>query len=361
MRKLATIREVSEIRPIEGRDRIVLATVDGWHVIVTKEDFHVGTKCVYCEIDSVLPEKPEFEFLRPKKFRIRTMKMAGVISQGICFPLTILPPKKDGSEYEIGEDVTDIIGVKQYEETMDTGDRELPKNKKKYPVFLMRFKWFRWLVLPKKTKGDKGGFPKFISKTDEERVQNMPWILEDKREWIATEKIDGQSGTFALVKHKKLFRTKYEYIVCSRNLRLSRKDMSSYWQVSDKYQIENALRNLIGDREWIAIQGECIGPKIQKNKYGVKDFDLYVFNLIYPTGRVGSILAKNICENKGLNFVPILDEHVILPDTIDEILAYAHGKSQLADTLREGIVFRTHDGKQSFKAVDPEFLLKWSE
>ena len=119
MRKLATIREITEIQPIEGRDRIVLATVDGWHVIVTKEDFNVGTKCVYCEIDSVLPEKPEFEFLRSKKFRIRTMKMAGVISQGICFPLSILPVKKDGSEYEIGEDVTDIIGVKQYEETMD--------------------------------------------------------------------------------------------------------------------------------------------------------------------------------------------------------------------------------------------------
>jgi len=358
MRKLATIREVSEITPIEGRDRIVLATVDGWHVIVTKEDFDVGTKCVYCEIDSVLPEKPEFEFLRSKKFRIKTMRMAKCISQGICFPLTILPPKPDGSEYQVGEDVTDIMGVKQYEPTMDD-DKEVTSSqpKKKYPRFLMRFKWFRSLVLPKK----KGGFPGFISKTDEERIQNMPWILKDKQEWIATEKVDGQSGTFALVKHKGLFRTKYEYIVCSRNLRLTQKDMSSYWQVSDKYQIENALRNLIGKHEWIAIQGECIGPKIQKNKYGVKDYDLYVFNLIYPSGRVGSKLARSICENKGLNFVPIVDEHVILPDTVDEVLAYAHGKSQLADTLREGIVFRTKDGKQSFKAVDPEFLLKWSE
>ena len=131
--------------------------------------------------------------------------------------------------------------------------------------------------------------------------------------------------------------------------------------MSDKYQIENALRNMIGDREWIAIQGECIGPKIQKNKYGVNECDLYVFNLLYPTGRVGSRLAKSICENKGFNFVPILDEHVILPDTVDEVLTYAHGKSQLADTIREGIVFRTKDGKQSFKAVDPEFLIKWSE
>ena len=359
MRKLATIREITEIQSIEGRDRIVLATVDGWHVIVTKEDFNVGTKCVYCEIDSVLPEKPEFEFLRPKKFRIRTMKMAGVISQGICFPLSILPPKKDGSEYEIGEDVTDIIGVKQYEETMDNDKEVAPsKSKKKYPTFLMRFKWFRRLVLPKKTKG---GFPSFISKTDEERIQNMPWVLKDKQEWIATEKIDGQSGTFALVKHKGWFRTQYEYIVCSRNLRLGNHDGSSYWRVSDKYEIENALKNMIGNHEWIAIQGECIGPKIQKNKYMVTDCDLFVFNLIYPNGRVGSRLAKSMCEQHGLNFVPILDEHVILPDTVDEVLAYAHGNSELADTLREGIVFRTSDGKQSFKAVDPEFLIHWSE
>ena len=359
MRKLATIREITDIQPIEGRDRIVLATVDGWHVIVTKEDFNVGTKCVYCEIDSVLPEKPEFEFLRSKKFRIRTMKMAGVISQGICFPLSILPVKKDGSEYEIGEDVTDIIGVKQYEETMDNDKEVAPsKSKKKYPAFLMRFKWFRKLVLPKKTKG---GFPPFISKTDEERIQNMPWILKDKQEWIATEKVDGQSGTFALVKHKGWFRTHYEYIVCSRNLRLGNHDGSSYWRVSDKYEIENVLKNMIGNHEWIAIQGECIGPKIQKNKYGVTDCDLFVFNLIYPNGRVGSRLAKSMCEQHGLNFVPILDEHVVLPDTVDEVLSYAHGQSHLADTLREGIVFRTHDGKQSFKAVDPEFLIRWSE
>lgn len=355
MRKLATIREISDIQPIEGRDRIVLATVDGWHVIVTK-DFNVGDKVIYLEIDSVLPEKPEFEFLRPKKFRIRTMKMAGVISQGICFPLSILPERN--KPYEIGEDVTDIIGVKQYEGTMDTGDRELPQKKNRYPAFLMRFKWFRNLVLPKKTKGS---FPSFIHKTDEERIQNMPWILKDKQEWIATEKVDGQSGTFALVKHKGLFRTKYEYIVCSRNLRLPNRDNSSYWKVSDKYQIENALKNLIGDREWIAIQGECVGPKIQKNKYGLTDYDLYVFNLLSPTGRVDSIRAKSICENKGLNFVPIIDEHVVLPDTVDDVLAYADGNSQLADTLREGIVFRTRDGKQSFKAVSNKFLLKWSE
>lgn len=358
MRKLASIQRIDDIQPIEGRDRIVLATVEGWHVIVTT-DFHVGDKVIFCEIDSVLPEKPEFEFLRSKKFRIKTMKMAGVVSQGICFPIDILPEQYRC--FEVGEDVTEILGVTQYEPTMDQEDEYKgykQKHAKKYPAFLMRFKWFRKLVLPKPRKG---GFPSFISKTDEERVQNMPWIVNDKREWIATEKVDGQSGSFCLVRHKGLFRDKFEYIVCSRNLRLAHPDGSSYWRVSDRYQIENALRNMIGDRDWIAIQGECIAPKVQKNKYGVKEPDLYVFNLIYPSGRVDSLTAKSICEQHGFNFVPIVQVGYVLPDTVDEILAYADGQSQLADTMREGIVFRSMDGKQSFKAVSPAFLIKWDE
>ena len=357
MRKLASIQKIEWKRPIEGKDRIELCGVLGWSVICKKDEYEIGDKVCYVEIDSVLPEKPEFEFLRPKGFRIKTMKLGGVYSQGICFPLTILPARE--KEYEIDEDVTDLIGVKQYEPTMDT-EPDLPqkKNSKKYPEFLMRFRWFRRLVLPEKRKG---GFPSFVSKTDETRIQDMPWIVENKNEWIVTEKIDGQSGTFALVRHKGLFHDRFEYIVCSRNLRLIHPDNSSYWKVSEKYKIEAALKNMIGDREWVAIQGECVGPKIQKNKYKLKDYDLYVFNLIYPTGRVNSVTAKSICENKGLNFVPILDEHFILPDTVEEVLAYADGRSVLADTMREGIVFRSQSSMQSFKAVSNEFLLKWNE
>lgn len=265
-------------------------------------------------------------------------------------------------KFEDGLDVTDIIGIKQYERTMDKEPMEtVSAPKKKYPQFLMRMAWFRKLVLPKK---QSKGFPTFISKTDETRIQNMPFILKDKREWIATEKVDGQSGSFCLVRHKSripFVKDKFEYIVCSRNLRLFSKDNSSYWRVSDKYQIENALRNMIGDREWIALQGECIAPNVQGNKYKVTDADFYAFNLIYPTGRLDSLTAKSICNQHGMNFVPILATDYVLPDTVNEVLEYAHGKSQLGETLREGIVFRSKDGKQSFKAVDPQFLLKYDE
>lgn len=358
MRKLASIKRITSIAPIEGKDRICLATVDGWQVIVQKSDFQEGGLCVFCEIDSVFPEKPEFEFLRKNNFRIRTMKMAGCISQGICFPISILPPKKKG-DYELEEDVTDVLGIKQYEPTQDR-DPVSVQPKKKYPKWLMRFAWFRALVLPKKRKG---GFPSFVSKTDEVRIQNAPVFLQNKDPWVATEKIDGQSGTFALVRHKHPWplHDSFEYIVCSRNMRLGCPDNSSYWRVSERYKIENVLRNMIGDRPWIAIQGECVAPNVQGNKYIVKEPDLYVFNVIYPTGRLASPLAKSIMENHGLKFVPILDEAVILPDTVNECLEMAHGDSALGNTIREGIVFRSQDGKQSFKAVDPLFLMKYNE
>ena len=357
MRQLATIQTIDAIRPIQGKDRIVLATVLGWNVIVLKDQFSLGDKCVYIEIDSVMPERQEFEFLRSKNFRIKTMKMAGVVSQGICFPLTILPE----GEYEVGHDVTDILGIKQYEPEMDDPVPKTARNDGKlnrYPKILVKQKWFRNLILGKNKSTED--FPSFISKTDETRIQTVPWMLEDKTPYVLTEKIDGTSGTFALVKRKKLFCTKYEYIVCSRNRRLPVDDGSVYWQVSKAYDLEKKLQALIGDNKWIAIQGECLGPKIQGNKYKVQGPYMYAFNLLTPDGRTSSVNARDILLEYGIDFVPIVAENFTLPDTVEEMVAIAHGQSALGDTLREGLVCRSCDGKKSFKVVDPEFLLKYN-
>jgi len=360
-RKLAHIEKIEWIKPIESKDRIVLAGILGWTVIVQKDQFKEEDKCIFCEIDSVFPEKPEFEFLRSKKFRIKTMKMSGCISQGICFPLSMLP---DGN-YEIGDDVTDLMGITQYEPTMDKEDNDSGENiesKKRYPAFLMRMSWFRKLVL---TKKQAKGFPDFITKTDETRIQNAPFYLDLDCKWVATEKIDGQSGSFTLQRVKgKHFWNKdtYDFAVCSRNLRKWKKDTSSFWNVAEKYNIEEALHKLISDNEWVAIQGECVAPNVQGNKYKVAEPDLYVFSLIYPSGRIGSVEAKKIVGEYGLKFVPIIDESVNIKGmSVAEVLDYATGKSQLYDTLREGIVFRSLDGKQSFNAVSPEFLIKHNE
>lgn len=359
MRKLASIQRIDALEPIAGKDRIVLATILGWHVIVQKSEFNVGDSCVYCEIDSVMPDwKPEFAFLEKRGYRIKTMKMAGVISQGIAFPLSILP---EGKQYNIGDDVTEILGIKKYEEPDPEPIRTMKPHKKKWyeKTPLMRFGWFRRLFEQKKCSK---AFPtKYVSKTDENRIQTVPWMLKSKDgPWVLTEKVDGTSGTFLMVKHGR----KYEYYVCSRNLRLPENDGSIYWQVSDKYKLDTVLKKLLGEThgEWIAIQGECIGPSIQKNKYKRSTPEFYAFNVITPEKRLGSVAAKDILKRFDINFVPIVGIAEVLPENVDDMLAKAHGKSVLnPNTLREGLVVRSWDGQQSFKAVDPEFLLKWNE
>jgi len=358
MRNLATIQIIENEFPIHGKDRIVLATMKnlGWQVIVQKDQIRIGDKVVYIEIDSVLPDREEFNFL--KDHRIKTMKMAGVRSEGICFPMSILT----NSNYDVGQDVTDDLGIKQYEKTMDI-EREntSAKTNKRYPRFLMRSKLFRKLILSKKLQK---GFPEFVNKTDETRVQNAPFFLDLDMKWVETEKIDGQSGTFALYRHKSkipFVKDKFEYIVCSRNLRIFKKDNSTYWNVSDRYDIKNALMKIIGRQDWVAIQGECIAPGVQGNKYHVDTPDLYVFNVIYPCGRLPSSDAKESIESLGMKFVPIVNSNTELPKTVDDILDHVTHNSQLHNTLREGSVFRSVDGKLSFKAVSPKFLMKHNE
>ena len=363
---MAHIEKIRWVKPIEGKDRIVLAGVLGWTVIVQKSDFQVGDKVVFCEIDSVFPaDRPEFSFLEKKKYRIKTMKMAGVLSQGICFPLSILPE----GNYNVGDDVTALMGITQYENTMDKEDASeaaaVPA--KNYPKWLLAIPFVRlWCGrLLMKNSDDKTAFPSFVSKTDEVRIQNAPDCLEMDCLWTATEKVDGQSGTFSLERIKGKYpwsRDKYDFAVCSRNLRKPVPDNSSYWSVAKKYDMEKILRRLIGSYDWVVIQGECVAPNVQGNKYKVSAPELYCFNLIYPDGRVGSVKAKEILAQHGLKFVPIISEEVDIKGwSVEQTLEYATGQSALYDTLREGIVFRSLDGRESFKAVSPDFLIKYNE
>lgn len=363
MRQLATVKRIVSVSDIPNKDRIGLAVIDGWTVIVQKSEFRPGDLCVFCEIDSLLPEAEWCSFLKDR--HIRTMKMAGCISQGICFPLSILPA---GQVYNEGDDVTEILGITKWERPDATDVKVNTTEKKKlrrYPKWLMRFKWFRQLVYKFDHSGSKA-FPDFLSKTDETRIQNAPFYLDMDIPWMLTEKLDGQSGSFAVKRTHKLFGKKWEYIVCSRNIRLYSKDTSSYWSVSDKYHIEEILTAIADSvlpkgAEWVAIQGECVGPGVQGNKYKLKEPDLYVFNFITSDkGRWPSGDGKRLLEKYGMKWVPIVGLGSI-PRTVDKMLEIAHGPSQIADIMREGLVCRSLDGKHSFKAVDPEFLLKWNE
>jgi len=334
-RKLASVRKISDLRQIEGADNIELAIVDGWQVVVAKNVEHkVGDFIVYCEIDSFLPIKEEFEFLRKSSyrksseaegFRLRTAKMMGQISQGLILPISVL-----GSEISLeeGMDVTEILGIVKYETPISAELSGLAK----------------------------GMFPSFISKTDEIRAQNIPneykTYIESNDNFYITEKLDGSSATFYI--------NNGEFGVCSRNLELLETEGNTFWKVARELDLENKMR---AKNKNFAIQGELIGEGIQGNPYKIKGHTVMFFTAFdidahkrFNYAEFAMFMARNELE-----VVPLLSIRAgtDLPKTIDELLKFAEGKSSLNEkTEREGIVIRTSDNVISFKAISNKFLLK---
>jgi hypothetical protein len=354
MRRLATIRKIADIYPIANADAIEVAKVDGWECVIAKKDnFKVGDMVVFIEIDSIVPEIPQFEFLRDRKFRVRTIKLRGQVSQGLVVPLSILPK----GNYKLDDDVTDVLGIKKYDPEGEQERKLLTQKADKVsnPIikYLLKFKWFRKLYI----KPKKGGFPAWIVKTDEERIQNKTKMFEIEKElgtrFIVTEKIDGQSATYYLEKHGH----KYEFGVCSRNIHLTKPDNSSYWTIAKQLDIENVLKKIIGKYDRIVLQGEIIGEVIHCNKYKIKGYDFYAFNLIYPDRKVDTIEMASILNTYNIKHVPVLEVETSLKDSISDMVEYAKGNSTLLKIKREGIVVRNYIRDISFKVINPDFLL----
>ena len=399
VRELAYVVTIDDITPIEGYDRVELAHVSGWTVVVGKGEFHKGDPAIYFEIDSKLPEVEPFtnmEFLAKKKYKVKTQRMCKCISQGLLMSAANFGWRiVEGGNYAIIDDkgnyhrvdeesrfLTKQLGV-TYNEPEDNARKAASADKykkmaqrngklfSKQPFrWLMRKPWGRkFLFMFFGKKKDKRGWPSWVVKTDEERVQNMPYILKDKNEWIATEKIDGTSTTFT-IKRGKGFK-KNDFYICSRNVVFDKPDKKCFYEtnvyteMAEKYDIEGKLTQLLKMfpcAEWITIQGETYGAGIQKRDYSMKDHDFMAFNLIMShTGRWNTVDMKKLLDRFHIPCVPILDEHFILPDTVDELLAYATDSSKVDGGMREGVVFRYKDGTKSFKAVSNEFLLRYHQ
>lgn len=354
MRKLVTIRTVNEIRPINGADRIEVATVGGWDVVVKKGEINIGDSVLYFEIDSFLPIREEFEFLRKgsfkrlngeEGFRLKTIRLRGQISQGLIQPLNIFP---EITEIDFDKDYSDDLGVIKYEKP-----------------------------IPAQLAGKvKGYFPGFISKTDEERIQNLTEEYEEfkKFKYFVSEKLDGTSFT--------AFIRDGEFGVCSRNLEIMRPDEvftpetilcddgveretteNTYWKVTRQINLENNLKELNRN---LAIQGELIGEGIQNNRYGIKGHELRVFNIfdIDCSEYVSKIEKMELIEKLGLKVVPVIHTNISLPNTVKEIMDFAEGKSVLNNKAeREGLVWVSIDSPKriSFKTISNKFLSRGGE
>ncbi len=379
-RALAYITTIDDIEPITGADNIELAHIGGWRVIVKIGEFQKGDKGVYFEIDSKVPKEKRFEFLAKKDYKIKTMKLSkfGVVSQGLVMPLNVFPELKDK---DVGEDVTQILRVKY--SVAEDNERKSNSNlnvyyqlmKNRHP-FIFKFRFVKWLMKREcgrnlisfffgKKKDKPKEFPTFISKTDEERIENIPWRLDNhEKPWVVTEKLDGTSCTYVL---KRIKKNKYEFYVCSRNVRQKDEtqacyhDHNIYWDLAFKYDIEKHLTWWLDnheDDEWVCIQGEGVG-NVQGNPLKLKEDDLYIFNFITSSnGRFDSNLGKSLVAKWNMKWVPILGTRT-LPYTMEEMKRMATGASQVnPDVLREGLVYRSIDGIESFKNVSNEYLLK---
>lgn len=368
MRKLATIRTINELLPIEGADLIQLAKIDGWQCVVKKSEFEVGDRCVYFEIDSHLPIRPEFEILRRNSFkrmgeregfRIKTIKLRGQLSQGLALPLTLFPDVFQ--ELPTGELIIKLpTGDLEFETWVGTEDVDLSDalDVQKYEA-----------PVPAELAGQvKGNFPGFIRKTDQERCQNLGRDIfvdnEDSR-YEVTMKLDGTSFT-AYCKYKE------QDGVCGRNWELKVDDPKNEHNTLVRMYIDSGLQAaLTGYGLNLALQGELMGPGIQKNREGLKTHKLFVFDIFNIDS--GTYLAPHVRHEVltdlygyGLNkemveHVPVIAMAESLEDLgiygTDGLLQFAEGPS-INHPIREGLVFKRIDGGFSFKAISNKYLLK---
>ena len=341
MRKLASVRRVSEIQPIPGADAIVCATVDGWKVVVKKDEFIPGDLAVYFEVDSWIPNliapflskgKEPKEFNGIKGERLRTVKLRGQLSQGLLVHLGAIDIPWKNEYKEDGYDLTEVLGIQKYEPPVSAQLAGIVR----------------------------GAWPSWIPKTDEERIQNLvnEWNDISNDCYEVTEKLEGSSMTVAMIED--------EFIVCSRNLNLEESATNSFWEQAHRYNIKQKL--IDAQISNIAIQGELVGEGVQGNHYDLKGRDFYVFAMynIETGSYVSPSERRYLCELFGLKHVPVINEAYYITGafdnnrTVEDVLTSADGYSMInASKLREGLVFKSlSNDTNHWKAVSNEYLLK---
>jgi RNA ligase (TIGR02306 family) len=355
IRKLASIVEITSIKPIPDADAIECAIVNGgWPVVVKKDTYKVGTLAVYFEIDSWVPyELAPFlskgrepsQYNGVKGERLRTVKLRGQISQGLLLNINDIKHQivVDGYDYtfdmvtwELGEDVSSYLNIQKWEPPVPAQLRGLAK----------------------------GNFPSFIPKTDQERCQNLYKEIFEKHKdevYEVTTKLDGSSMT--------VYFTNNSIGVCSRNIDLKETEDNSFWQAARKQNIIDAMLAICSqhDKEY-AIQGELIGHGIQGNPEKLEGQRFYLFDVfnitddhyLKPLDRYEIQKQLKYTYGADIETVPVIDTAFCLTkhfSTIDEILDFAEGSSLNSEVKREGLVFKSHTSAFTFKAIANSYLL----
>jgi len=332
-RKLASIQIVSDIKAHLNSDRLALAKVLGWQVVIQKEEFKIGQKVVYFEIDTLLPEKPWSEFMRARKFKVKTIKLRGEISQGLILPLKIMGEDIKENDFEIGQNITEIIGVSKYEDDADH-KTETEVKTSNFPSFL-------------------------VEKTDEPRIQSIPYMIDKfiGQSYYASLKYDGTSATYAIDPNNK-----ETFYICSRNLTREYDPNDLYSSIADEYKIKE---NLLKYDCRYAIQGEIYGPKISKNYLQVKKISFAVFNIkdLMENRFLDMQELVDTCNKLNLPVVEIVEKGQSFNYSIEELKNLSKGNYPGTKNPREGLVFRLQNEwhekyRLSFKIINDDFLVK---
>ncbi len=356
MSKLASIEKIIDIKPIEGADAIELAFVLGWQVVVKKGEFKIGDLCVYIQIDTVVPDKPEFEFLRERNFRVRTIKLRKQLSQGIIFPDTLVPRF---NRFE-GEDVTEILGIKKYEKPDNNPARyekpRIPKVWYKKWIYLFKYN-ILYKLFPSLLPKTRSPFPtNLVSITDEERIQNIPHVLETHKgkTFVVSYKLDGSSIT--IIHNKVLSKSKYR--ICSRRFELHDKN-NDWYKVFKSTNFSEHVDKLIKyfNTDDIIVQGEAIG-KFNGNHHNLKEDEIRLFNIYVNGKRLSQNEFCDVCFSLNIPYCPTLF-YITLNHSMQEILQL----SEIPDILNpevptEGLVWRCIEDNLSFKVINNQYLLK---
>lgn len=327
-RKLASVRRIDDVLPIENADAIECAVVGGWNVVIKKGEFKVGDLAVYFEIDSWMPKELAPFLFEGKVFegvegaRLRTKKLRGVVSQGLLLPVSIL-----NANVEEGSDVTEVLGIKKWDKPLS----------------------------PQLVGLAKGNFPSFIPKTDQERVQNLTKEIEARQgeEFEITLKLDGSSITVYSVKDEN---GEWTDGVCSRNLDLKEGD-SAFWVIAKQENIHEKIRST---GRQLAFQGEMLNTNIQGNWEKVDKLCMFAYD-VYDIGEKRYLLPDErvlLCEQLDIPHVPVFASDYTLIHSVKELLELAEGEGMNKGVKREGLVFKHLHSDFSFKAISNSYLLK---
>ena len=391
-RALAHIEQITQVDELPGYDKVVSAHILGWRVIMQKEQANVGSRVVFFEIDSLLPQDDErFSFMEKKHYRVRSQKMCKSLSQGLAMPITLFPELKDCN---IGDDVTEQLKITYYSPADRERKNNLKINKKdKYNrmvsrlantnlglfhssivQYLIKCDWGKkvlYLFFGRNEKDLPKGWPEYISHSDQPRVENMPFLLDSKNRnkntWSVSEKLDGCSASYGI---KRIKKNKYDFAICSRNIRLNNisyeeSNSNHYIEMAEKYNIEKILEvfAFLNDLDTFYIQGEIVGSKIQGNPYKFDDGvrDLFIYELVINGVKQSHADIEKWCDEQGLKCVPLFID-VQLPSDMETMKKWADGWSAINPKVkREGLVYKQIGNPDiSFKNVSNEYLLKHS-